>query len=331
MSRLSAPWRALRPRPRRAKGVARRPNFFIVGAAKSGTTALYGYLGQHPEIFVSTVKEPHFFSTDLHFAHRPPWSLDEYLSFFEGAGREAKRIGEASTSYLSSTVAARRIHEFEPAAGVIIMLRNPVDRMYARHSQNLFSGSEDIEDFAAALEAEEDRRKGDHLPPRARLVKALFYRDDARYATQVARYLDTFGRDQVHVILFEDFRRDPARTYASVLEFLDVGPDFQPTFTVANANKEARNRVVHRLLQNPPAAVRRLARLLLAPLTRKRAKASLRHLNTVVRPRPPMDAALRERLLAELRPDIERLAELIQRDLSHWLASEGSSPAGRGS
>jgi hypothetical protein len=138
--------------------LARRPDFFIVGAFKSGTTALYEYLRQHPQVFMPFHKEPLFFGDDLTRRYGR-MTLDHYLSLFKEAG-EGQRVGEASAWYLYSQCAANEIRGFSADAQIIVMLRNPVDVMHAQHSQLLFNAAEDIPDFGAALEAEPSRRNG---------------------------------------------------------------------------------------------------------------------------------------------------------------------------
>ena len=133
----------------------RRPDFFIVGAPKCGTTAMIDYLKQHPEVFVPDRKELDFFGRDLVFkGHR--LTEEEYLGFFSRATAE-KRAGEGSVWYLHSKTAALEIKDFSPNARIIIMLRNPLDMMYSFHSQRLYNGNEDIENFSAALDAEAER------------------------------------------------------------------------------------------------------------------------------------------------------------------------------
>jgi len=141
----------------------RRPNFFIVGAPKCGTSALFAYLNQHPQVFMAHLKELHFFGTDVRYPARP--TLDQYLLHFAKA-REELRVGEASTSYLFSQSAAQEIRAFNPAARIVIMLRNPVDMMYSLHSEMLYWLNEDIEDFEAALEAEEKRKVVENITER---------------------------------------------------------------------------------------------------------------------------------------------------------------------
>ena len=133
----------------------KKPNFFIVGAAKCGTTSLYRYLRQHPDVFMPEQKEPNFFGSDLSYRF-PRISQARYLSCFAKAKGET-RIGEATTIYLYSEKAAEEIKAFSPEAKIIIMLRNPVDVLYSYHSQQLYSGNEDIPDFEEALRAEVDR------------------------------------------------------------------------------------------------------------------------------------------------------------------------------
>ncbi|HEX6474707.1 MAG TPA: sulfotransferase, partial [Candidatus Limnocylindria bacterium] len=122
-----------------------------MGAFKCGTTALYDYLRQHPQVYLPFHKEPLFFGDDLTRRYGRMTEA-EYLALFRDA-RPGQRIGEASAWYLYSTSAAREIKAFSPEASIIAMVRNPIDVMYAEHSQLIFNVEEDILDFAEALEA----------------------------------------------------------------------------------------------------------------------------------------------------------------------------------
>jgi len=293
----------------------RRPDFFIVGAPKCGTTAMSSYLEQHPEVFMA-VKEPHFFGTDL----ASTWFVrDEegYLSLFSAA-REEKRVGEASVLYLYSERAAREIKAFEPRAKIIAMLRDPVEMMHSLHSQLLFQGTEDIEDFGAALEAEEDRRRGLRIPAKNHLIQTLFYREIARFTEQVRRYLRVFGRENVHVIVYDDFRADTAAEYEKALRFLDVDPGFRPELEVVNPNKRSRNKVLQVILQNPPLVVRWIVRALTPRRVRWKLIEVFKTYNSRYEPRDPVNPELSERLRTEFAPEVERLSELLGRDLTHW-------------
>src|SRR5215216_462742 len=228
----------------------RRPDFFIVGAPKSGTTAMYDFLRQHPQVFMPRLKDITFFGQDLQFL-RPRISYDRYLSLFLDANG-VPRAGEASVWYLYSKLAAEEIKAFSPGASIIVMLRNPVDMLYAQHSEFLHNCNEEIEDFEAALDAEEDRKQGKRLPKTVHLVEGLFYRETAKYAEQVRRYMDVFGQENVLVIIFDDFKQDTDKVYWQTLKFLGVDPNFRPKFRRVNSNKVLRNRRMQEFLVAPP-------------------------------------------------------------------------------
>src|SRR5688500_16472783 len=215
-----------------------RPNFFIVGAPKCGTTSLYNYLKAHPEVFMPEKKEPHYFCTDF---YKPPrLTPEQYLDLFASA-RGEKRIGEGSTWYIYSEEARRGIKEFDPQAKLIIMLRNPVSMMYSLHAQRLWLAREDIQDFEEALEAESDRQEGRRLPPYPFPLQLLFYRDCARYSSHVGAYLERFGAEQVKVIIFEEFVRNTEDCYREICDFLGIDTNFRPDFEVHNSNKKLRS------------------------------------------------------------------------------------------
>lgn len=294
----------------------RIPDFFIVGAPKSGTTALYTYLRQHPEIFMPERKESHFFGTDL---HSPLFirEKEQYLLLFSGAGDE-KRIGESSVWYLYSKKAASEIREFSPCADIIIMLRNPVDMLYSQHSQFLYNGNEDIACFEEALDAEEDRKHGLRVPPGVHFVESLFYRKTVKYTEQVRRYFDIFGREHVHIIIYDDFEGNVSGAYRECLRFLGVTEDFRPEFKIINSNKRVRSNALRNFLQNPPRIVKSFGRLFVSHSRHQKLLKDLTSFNKKYESRPPMDAGLRRKLQAEFAPEVERLSGLLKRDLSHW-------------
>lgn len=308
------------------------PNAFIVGAPKSGTSALARFLSSHPEIFVAD-KELSYFGSDLDFRTRKgvPWHIgrDQYLAWFHGHDEERYRI-DRSVFYLYSHVAATEIHDHDPHSRIIVLLRNPVDQMHSEHGEMLYQGEEDITDFAEALAAEADRMDGRRIPPGCQRAFGLFYRDLARYAAQVERYLETFGPDQVHVVLHDDLVADPAGTYRGVLWFLGVDEEHRPAFPVVNASKQVRSRSLLRMLRTTSPRVRRLGRTLVRGAE---ARARLRHrlarFNTVERARSPLPSALRAALCEEFEPETRRLEALLGVDLAGWRSPGGASVAGR--
>ena len=297
----------------------KKPNFFIVGAPKCGTTAMYEYLYAHPDIFMPKLKEFDYFSRDLHFRY-PRMTLSQYLDHFSKAQNE-KRVGEVELWSIFSQSSAKEIKAFSPDAKIMIMLRNPVDMIYSLHSQNLQNGHEDIADFERALEAESERKQGKNVPKTIGLLEAIYYRDLARFSPHVQRYYETFGEQQVLVLLLEDLRRSPAEVYRNTLEFLEVSPDFQPDFRVVNANRVVRNPGFAKLLHSLPAPVIRLAQVLIPRASRHAMYRKVVDWNSKEMSRTPMAPQLRARLMSEFAPDIERLGKLLQRDLSVWSES----------
>jgi hypothetical protein len=279
---------------------------------------MYEYLDRHPQIYMSPAKEPQHFATDLDsgsYLDSLTFLRDRnrYLALFDAA-RPDQLVGEASTWYLYSRDAAKNIKSATPDARIIVMLRDPVEMLYSLHGRRIYGGSEDLLRFEDALAAEEDRKLGKRIPPRARNVKALFYRDVGRYSEQVKRYIDTFGIDKVRVVVFEEFRADPASVYRSVLEFLGVDASFEPDFRVVNEAAERRSWRLQQLLLSPRAI--RLARLVFPPRVRPYIGRAWDAVNTRGKRRAPLDPGMASRLREELHPDMVHLGELIGRDVT---------------
>lgn len=294
----------------------RMPEFFIVGAPKCGTTAMNDYLQQHPEIFLPKKKEINFFGSDLVF-YKPRVTKEEYLSHFAEAKNE-KRVGEAAVWYLYSKRAAAEIKAFSPDGSIIIMLRNPVDMMYSLHAQRLYNDNEDLRDFEEALAAEKDRQQGRRIYKNAANAMGFFYRDAARYTQQVRRYFEVFGREKVHVIIFDDFKKDTPRSFHETCEFLGVNTQFHPEFNIVNPRKTVHSATLRNFLRYPPPSVRWVLRSLGLRPVEWGFKGWLKRLNTKVEPPSDINPALRQALRAEFLPEVEQLSELLDRDLTHW-------------
>jgi hypothetical protein len=292
-----------------------RPDFFVVGAFKSGSTALYEQLRRHPRIFMPFHKEPLYFGDDLTRRYGR-MSLDDYMRLFKDA-KPGQRVGEASTWYLYSTSAAREIKEFSPDAQVMVILRNPVDVMYAQHNQLIYNVIEDIPSFEEALAAEADRREGRRLPPGPINVENLFYRHSVRFAEQLERYFDVFGRERVHVMLTDDLARDGAGVIRGALEFLGVDPSLAAAPPKANESRRVRSPLIQRLIFAPKVLLPLAPFLRRFPLVRA-LRTRMLEANSAAVPRAPMDPTLRRQLLEEFGPEMDRLGALIGRDLSAW-------------
>jgi len=294
------------------------PDFVIPGAPRSGTTFMFEYLDQHPHIHMSSAKEPNHFATDLDSGSYMDSVTflrdnDRYRALYEGATPD-QLTGEASTWYLYSHDAAANIKANNPATRAVVMLREPVAMLHSLHLRRIYGGSEDIKSFAEALAAEAVRRAGRRIPPKARNVKALLYRDVGSYSSQVQRFFDALGREQVLVLIFEEFRTDPAAAYRQVLEFLGVDPDFKPNFDVVNAGVARRSQRLQQLLLSP--AVVRTWRAVIPKRVQPAVGRTWDRLNSRGEKPAPLDPAVARRLRAELQPDVERLEAVIGRDLS---------------
>lgn len=296
-----------------------KPQFFIVGAPKCGTTALYEYLKKHPQVFMPR-KEIYFFGRDFTFRHTQRPDTDYYLSLFADAPPTATCLGEASVWYLYSQTAAQEIKEFNEKAKIIIMLRRPADMLYSLHSQQLYAGNENIASFEQALLAEKERRKGQRLPPYIGCpYQALYYSEVARYSRQVQRYLDVFGTRQVMVIVYDDFARHTADVYRAVLQFLEIDADFQPEFKRVNTNKTVRWGFLRNLMRQRPAFLVSLIKKILPQRSRREAiQAKLWQLNTHYTDRKRLPPDLYRQLTNAHIYDITRLEQIINRDLTAW-------------
>jgi Sulfotransferase domain len=297
-----------------------KPNFFIVGAPKCGTTALYEYLRTHPGIFMPEVKEPHYFATDLG-TYPAIKTSDEYARIFAGSTERHQRVGEASVYYLRSAVAIPNIREFNPDARILGMFRNPVDMVHSLHSQLLYVSEENQPDFQTAWSLQERRARGLDLPPRSGGAFLLQYREVGGFGTQTQRLLSNFPREQVKLILFDDFAESPQRVYDEVMDFLGLSHDDRRSFPRINDNKRARSVWLRDFARKPPPALRTAVRRLKQAVGGEGISAVKRRIvamNTVTERREPLAPAFRAELVAEFRDEVALLSRLLNRDLSHW-------------
>ena len=289
------------------------PNFIVIGAAKAGTTPLYWYLAEHPSVFMSPVKETNYFAYGLDAqgrllygdpdVHRfPVKSLSEYEQLFADA-EDAVAIGEASPIYLECPQTAGRIRELLPRTRLICGLRHPVDRAYSDYQMYL-------------------RRRGRRLDPARDLTAtSAWARPDSRwmqigrYHAPLKRYFDAFPRDQIHVFLFDDFKRSTLQTVQTVYRFLGVDPTFTPDLnTPHNVGGLPESRLLEDFLTS--SAVRSAVE----PWIPTGAANWIRRFRMKnMRPAPPLPPELRKELSGNLQEDIKRTAELVGRSLDHWL------------
>jgi hypothetical protein len=294
----------------------KRPEFFIVGAPKCGTTAMNDYLSRHPDIFMAK-KELHYFGTDL--KSREKITEREYLDHFRNV-QDKKIAGEASVWYLFSKTAAGGIKAFCPEAKILIMLRNPVDVIYSLHSQHLIDGNEDVYDFEKAINLDEERKNGHRLPRSFDYTALPAYRDSVLFYDQVKRYLEIFDKKNVSIILFEEFESDTKKTVQDTFRFLGVNDNIDLTYDIVNSNKQIRLFFLHRFLKYPSRKLRKTLRVVLpSKKIRHAIMSSLAASNIKIKKREAMNPELYRNLQEYFANDISSLAILINRDLSKWL------------
>lgn len=296
-----------------------RPDFFIVGAAKCGTTALAQYLGAHPSVFIPGIKEANFFCSDLR-AKGGVSTLAEYRALF--ASVPAPHIcGDASALYLYSRVAIKRLMQYNPRARVITLLRYPVDAAHSLHAARWARGHEDVEDFEQAWQLQSTRLAGSRMPPRWPDAMTLQYGAMYRYAAQVQRVLEWVPEPQRLFIVYEEFFADPAAQYPRVLEFLDLTADVNVDFQAVNTAIGPVSRRLDSLLRHPPAWLVALYRPV-RPLFRAAGVSpghALRLSNLRPRPKPPLRPEFRAELDRFFTDDIVELERLLGRPL--WRAA----------
>jgi hypothetical protein len=288
------------------------PNFLIIGAMKSGTTALYYYLEQHPEIYMSPVKEPNFFSSqEQENAADAVTNIGTYQHLFRG-GSGKKALGEASHSYLYEPRAAAEIKRYVPEAKLIAILRNPIDRAYSHFLHMVRTGMEPLDDFAQALREEE-----------VRIHKERTFQDyigRGLYYQQLKRYFRTFPQEQVRVYLYEDLSGAPISTVQDAFRFLKVDDSFVPDVSLRrNVSGQPKYKTLDGLLRRQ-SRIKHAAKIYLPARMRWRLSKTFDDLKTrnLAEP-PPVQSKVRRHLIGVYREDILKVQELIHRDLSGWL------------
>ncbi len=318
------------------------PNFFVVGAQKAGTTSLYHYLDQHPQVFMSPAKEPFFFDHEIDSAgklvpqrfgrrslsRKPRFAnMGEYRALFEGV-RDEKAVGEASPLYIYAPGTAERIKRYVPEARIVALLRNPADRAYSAFLYAVRIGVEPLTDFSRVLQEEERRiRDNWHYVYR--------YRDRGFYYGQLEAYYEAFGPKKVGVWLYEDLREDPQSVSSSVFRFLGVDDSFVPdTSARHNAARVPKNAVSRAIIKGMNGAFPVAKKIIPSSSVRVKDQwdfkvRQLVNSKILAKEPPPLDPTLRAELLEGYREDILRLQDLIGRDLSLWLEPDRAGSRGR--
>lgn len=291
-----------------------KPNFFIPGAPKCGTTSLAHWLGEHPNVFVPAVKEPRFFSTDLFQTVKDE---AEYWQLFDRAASEQHCVGEASTLYLYSKEAVPKIEAALEKPKYIVMVRNPVDIAYSLHEQKLYVRSETVKDFKTAWDLSPYRRRGEKLARKNNVPAWMDYQSICMLGEQLKRLYEIVDADRILVLVLDDMRTAPQQEYLKALEFLNLPDDGRKSFPVYNASKEWRFPILPKVLLRSARRIQTyhsdspFYKPILKMLLKLRGKM------TDHRKRPPLSAELRQEITSFYQEDIALLSSIIGRDLGH--------------
>jgi hypothetical protein len=312
--------------PQAVESAGRVPDFFVIGHQKCGTTALYHMLRGHPQIFLSEYKEPRFFAPELrpplkHETPDRPQTLASYLALFAGAGA-GQLVGDTSPQYIRSPTAAARIAAVRPSARIIAILREPASYLRSYHGEMVLNHVEPEKDFRKAIELEPERRRAaaavdSFLPPQ------FLYSEHVRYVEQLRRFEAHFPREQMHLIVYDDFRRDNEATVRGVQRFLGVDDTVVPAPVQTSPNEAVRSLRLHRLRSAVGAAdagsgsAGALARTLSA-ITPRRVRGGA--LSAAVRrlayaPPKPVEEPFVLELRRRFKPEVVALSEYLDRDL----------------
>ena len=319
------------PGPPATAPPARIPDFFIVGHAKSGTTALYEMLRQHPQVFMPDHKEPWYFARSnpnpqtsgersIAFTGRRMETQEDYLSLFRAAG-PGQLIGEASTSYIWSPTAPAAIAQAQPGAKIIAIFREPASFLRSLHLQLLTNRHETEKDLRKAIALDDDRRENRHIPKYSYWPQALIYSDRVRYVEQLERYRASFADEQMLILVYDDFRRDNEACVRRVQRFLEIDDtrpidilDANPTIAVRSVKLHSLTRVVAAGRGPVSGAVKATLKALTSRRLREDLVYPLRRRAVYSYPSPPDEAVMRE-LRRRFKPEVVALSEYLDRDL----------------
>ncbi len=296
------------------------PDFFIVGAPKCATTALYSYLKEHPGIFMPDKKEPHYFANELSDYFVVTRHKEEYLDLFSPAG-SSQICGEASVLYLQSEEAIQKVLSFNPDAKFIAMVRNPVDAAISFHLQNIKSRYETEENFEKAWNLQKLRREGQHIPEKARDPSMLQYKELFSLGSQLERFVKLVPEDQRKIIVFDDFKKDTKAVYKEVIDFLGLPNDKADDFAVVNPTTNH----MSPLLEKRLLKIRCQKYPVIGPIIYFFKRFYIYYIRPTLRPdfqpapHQKPDKAVYTMLEKEFYDEIIKMEKVLNRDFSHWL------------
>lgn len=288
-------------------------DFFIIGTPKSGTTAVYEFLKEHPDIYLPSMKEPHFFADDLggYKAHK---EKNDFYSLY--AGQEKKIKGDASIFHAYSETAIKKIKKSHPNTKLIYMIRNPCEAVPSFHSQLLFTQDETVNDLSKAWNLIAQRKNNKNIPKTCRAPKILRYDKIYEYATQYKKILSEFDKESVLVIIYDDFKKDPDKEMRKIYQHIGVKYS-APNVRVINPNTVNKYDFLARLLRHPPVWLRSIKRKILGKGPTK-IYYKLLEINTIEKKRAKLQESVKNEIKECYKDEIREIQELLCIDLSEW-------------
>lgn len=291
-----------------------KPNFFIIGAPKCGTTSWATWLGQHPQVFFCPVKEPYHFNTDQNHVLTP--DRGEYEKLFSGVTSRHRAVGEGSPWYFLSKEAVPNIETYtQGTARYIVCLRNPIEMAPSLHAELYFTRHEQVKNFAEAWHMSDARMRGESMMSSGTDPRLLAYKSVCLLGEQIERLYRNVPRDRVHTILLDDVKLDTRATYLSALEFLNLEDDLRTEFIRENPAKTFRLR----LFADLPNRLQQIKDMLRIK-TNLGIGESISRANTKITPWESLSNDMRLTLENHFYLDILLLQDLLKRDLSAWSA-----------
>jgi hypothetical protein len=290
-----------------------KPNFFIIGAPKCGTTSMAFWLSEHPYVFMAPIKEPRHFNTDFHFRETP--DRNEYEKLFRKASKDHVVIGEASTHYLFSKEAIPNILEYSPDAKFIAMVRNPIDMVVSLHTELLYCGNENISNFEDAWKSQVKRKNGQRIPAGCSDREFLQYGETCRLGKQLSFFFNKVSINNRMVIILDQMKADPATEYKKVLKFLNIDDDKGRSFPIKNQSKKHRFNRLGMAIKWAGRVKRKLGFKYggLGILDR------FQEMNNIKKVRSTLSEDMRLELLNYFRKDILLMEKLLDSDFKKWM------------
>lgn len=301
-----------------------KPNVFLIGAPKCGTTSVVRAIGRHSKVFLPYPKETGFWATDL--ISKPDVTdlkdLDDYLELFANCPESKTHLLDGSVIYMFSQVAVQAILNFNPTSKFMIMLRNPVDQVQSLHQEQRFAMNEDEPNFWTAWELQDARARGENVPQGCPDPARLAYARQGMLGDQLERAMTIIPKDQLWVGFIDDLQKDIEAVYSEILTFLEL--DFEPLIDVGPSKSSRTHRYprLAKLYQSPPTSIAPIVRSIKKMLRSGGAsQALLRRIFIQNMKRSSLSLEQRAELHTLFDPQTAKIEILTGRDLSHWKAT----------